>query len=325
MNHFPVSQSIISEIHLSEFLIDTYNFGKNTSCRLIKTWVNDTYLLNDNSKKFIFRIYRLNWRSENEIAEELRFINLLKEKNISVSFPIFDKNQNYIQSVNAPEGKRFGVLFSYADGKKQLNLSSDFHFKIGKMMGQIHQNAEGIHLERVTYSSRILLFDSFNQIKKILNSESPEFDFLEKTQTQISDFFKALNHPKIRKGAVHLDLWADNLNIDHNNKITLFDFDFCGNGFLVLDIAFHIVMLFLFEPDQKVFEEKLKHFHDGYESILVISEEEKSMIPACGTALLFYYLGFQTERFSAVFINEIYVKGFINSRIKRWIYHNLKL
>ena len=118
MNHFPVSNSIISEIHLADFLIDTYNFEKNTSCQLIKTWVNDTYLVEVSSEKFIFRIYRLDWRSENEIAEELRLINLLKEKNISISFPILDKKDNFIQSINAPEGKRFGVLFSFADGEK---------------------------------------------------------------------------------------------------------------------------------------------------------------------------------------------------------------
>ena len=99
-------------------------------------------------------------------------------------------------------------------------------------------------------------------------------DFLKETQIQLSNIFKEINPEKIRKGAVHLDLWADNLNIDSNNKITLFDFDFCGNGFLSLDIAFHVMMLFLFEPDQEKLEKKTRKFHEGYESVLVISEEE---------------------------------------------------
>ena len=249
MNHFPVSNSIISEIHLGDFLIDTYNFEKNTSCQLIKTWVNDTYLVEVSSEKFIFRIYRLDWRSENEIAEELRLINLLKEKNISISFPILDKKDNFIQSINAPEGKRFGVLFSFAEGEKQLNLSPDLHFEIGKMMGEIHKTSEGLLLDRVTYTSQVLLFDSLKNIENVLGNDSTEFGFLKQTQTQLSTIFKEINPGKIRKGAVHLDLWADNLNIDSNNKITLFDFDFCGNGYLALDIRFHVMMLFLFEPN----------------------------------------------------------------------------
>ena len=325
MNHFPVSNSIISASHLGDFLKAKYGFGKNTTCQLIKTWVNDTYLIEEGSDKYIFRIYRLNWRTKKEIEEELRFINFLKEKNISVSFPILDQSKNYIQSFEAPEGKRFGVLFSFAEGEKQLNILPEFHFDIGKMMGQIHQLSEGLHLERITYSPQILLFDSFKKIGKCLASNSTEFDFLEKTQQQLSSSFAEIKQGEIRFGAVHLDLWADNLNIDHNNNITLFDFDFCGNGFLALDLAYHMTMLFLFEPDQEKLMEKLQQFYQGYESVLVISEEEKKVIPTFGTALLFFYLGFQCERFSAIFVNEIYVKGFINSRIKRWMEFNPSL
>ena len=325
MNQFPVSNSIIAASHLGDFLKVKYDFGKNASCQLIKNWVNDTYLIKENSDKYIFRIYRLNWRTEIEIEEELKWINLLKENDISVSFPILDQDKNYIQPIQAPEGKRFGVLFSFAEGEKQLNVLPEFHFDIGKMMGQIHQVSEGLHLKRITYSPQVLLFDSLKRIAKCLASTSPEFDFLEKTQQQLSSFFTEIKLGEIRSGAVHLDIWADNLNIDHNNNITLFDFDFCGNGFLAFDIAYHITMLFLFEPDQDKMKEKLLQFYQGYESVLVISEEEKKVIPAFGTALLFFYLGFQCERFSAIFVNEIYVKGFINSRIKRWIEFNQTL
>ncbi|MEO6901714.1 MAG: phosphotransferase [Bacteroidia bacterium] len=45
----------------------------------------------------------------------------------------------------------------------------------------------------------------------------------------------------LRKDIVHLDIWFDNLNISNNKKIALFDFDFCGNGWLCLDIAYYIL------------------------------------------------------------------------------------
>lgn len=322
MKYCSISQSIIDESYLGSFLLEQYQLRTNASCQLIKTWVNDTYLLESNLKKYIFRIYRLNWRTKKEIDEELRWINLLKEKNISVSFPILDLDKNYIQYINAPEGKRYGVLFSFAEGEKQLQISPKFHYDIGKMMAKIHQVSEGQHLERIHYSPQVLIFDSFDKIKKQIASNSQEFDFLVKTQQQLSIFFNEIKKEKMRSGAVHLDIWADNLNIDNNNNITLFDFDFCGNGFLVLDIAYHVAMLFLFESDLDKMNEKLQKFYQGYESILVISEEEKKAIPAFGTSLLLFYLGFQCERFSAVFVNKIYVKGFINSRIKRWIEYN---
>ncbi|MFK7774288.1 MAG: phosphotransferase [Saprospiraceae bacterium] len=322
MNHFPVTNAIIDPLPLGGFLKSHYSLGKNATCQLIKTWVNDTYLVVDNSDQYIFRIYRLNWRTKKEIEEELKWIILLKEKNISVSFPILDQAKNYIQTIDAPEGKRFGALFSFAEGDKNLNLSPELHFKIGKMMAQIHQVSENLPLERTTYTSQVLLFDSLKKIEKFLAPNSSEFDFLKNTQQQLSSFFAEKSIEKIRSGAVHLDLWADNLNIDDNDNITLFDFDFCGNGFLALDIAFHVTMLFIFEPDQEKMKEKLQEFYLGYESVLVISEEERKAIPAFGTALLFFYLGFQCERFSTIFVNKIYVKGFINSRIKRWVEFN---
>ncbi len=322
MNHFPVSKSIISETHLGDYLNDRYDLGKNTSCQLIKTWVNDTYLVSNNLEKFIFRLYRLDWRTKKEIEEELRFINLLKGKKLSVSFPIKDKNENFLHEFMAPEGKRFGVLFSFAEGEKQLTISPELHFEIGKMMGQIHQNSKDLDLKRVKYSSQILISDSLKKIEILLGSDTPEFRFLKNTQTKLSTIFNAINSAEFRYGAVHLDLWADNLNIDNNNNITLFDFDFCGNGYLVLDIAYHVMMLFLFEPDQEKMKEKVDQFYQGYESILLISEDEKKLIPAFGTALLFFYLGFQCEKFAAVFVNKIYVKGFINARIKHWIDYN---
>ncbi|CAH0994710.1 Homoserine kinase [Emticicia aquatica] len=321
MSHFPVISSNLSTVHLASFLKEKYCFSGNTQCNLLKTGINHTYLVQSGVEKFIFRVYSLNWRTEVEILEEIRLLNTLKAQEISISHPIFDKNKNYIQSINAPEGERLGLMFSFAKGEKLLNFSEETHFKVGQLMAQIHQITLQFNLERVQYSPQILLIDSLNYIENFLPNDSEEMDFMKKTQQYLIDEFSKIDVNLVRKGAVHLDIWFDNLNITKDNKITIFDFDFCGNGLLCMDIAYYILQLNSTEKDEAVCQSKIKNFLNGYESITKITDEEKRIIPMLGVSLYFFYLGIQCQRFdnwSNTFLNETYLKRFINLLVKRY-------
>jgi Ser/Thr protein kinase RdoA (MazF antagonist) len=321
MAHFPVISSNLSPTHLALFLQEKYNFGKNTNAFLLKAGINHTYLIKDENKKFIFRIYSLNWRTKTEILEEIRLLNLLKKHNIAISYPIFDKKDNYIQICNAPEGERFAVMFSFAEGEKLFNFSEETHFKIGELMAQIHQITQNLNLERVHYSPQILLVDSLNQLEKFLPSDTEEMAFMQKTQQFLLNEFSTADMTKIRNGVVHLDIWFDNLNVAKDNKITIFDFDFCGNGWLCLDIAYYILQIHSIEKDEAIYKSKTESFLAGYESITPISEEEKRIFPMLGVSIYFFYLGIQCQRFdnwSNTFLNEIYLKRFINLLVKRY-------
>ena len=131
MEKFPVISSILSADHLGLFVQTRYGLTNNVSCKLLKTGINHSYLVWNKKSKFILRLYSLNWRSDLEISEEVRLLNLLSEINISVSYPIKDVDGNYIQHLEAPEGTRQAVLFSFAEGDKLLNFSEDPHFKVG--------------------------------------------------------------------------------------------------------------------------------------------------------------------------------------------------
>jgi len=163
---FPVTNSTLSAIHLGAFLQSKYNLDSNASCRLLKTGINDSYLITNNAIKYVFRVYSLNWRSEKEIEEEIRLLNLLKENGMPVSYPITDADGSYIQEFAAPEGRRYGVMFSFAKGEKLLNIPADVHFKIGQIMAKIHRLTANLKLERAEYSPKVILIDSFDQLKK---------------------------------------------------------------------------------------------------------------------------------------------------------------
>src|SRR5690349_5500904 len=102
MAHFSVTSSILSTADLATFVSEQYSLLPNTTCKLLKTGINHTYLIRSDSSTFILRVYSYNWRTKEEITEELNLLTLLKQHGISVSYPVADHTGNFIQKVNAP-------------------------------------------------------------------------------------------------------------------------------------------------------------------------------------------------------------------------------
>lgn len=325
MNHFPVITSTLSEEHLALFLQAKYQLSMHTSCRLLKTGINHVYLVSDGEYKSVFRVYSLNWRSSQEISEEIRLLNLLKDNHLPVSYPIADIQENYIQTLNAPEGDRYGVMFSYAKGEKTLNFSSDLHEKIGEIMARFHQLTHNLQLERVTYSPEKLLIESPRHFFGFLPDDTLEVAFIRYAQQYLLKQLKKVDKTQVRKGVVHLDIWFDNMNIADDKEVTIFDFDFCGNGWLCYDIAYYILQIHSTETDENEYKRKAESFLKGYESVTPISDEERRILPMLAECVYLFYLGVQCQRFnnwSNTFINEVYLKRFINLRMKRWFDYN---
>lgn len=322
MTHFPVTNSNLSAIHLALFLQEKYSFSNDTKCQLIKAGINDTYLVTDNLERFVFRVYSLNWRTRTEIEEEIKLLSELRKNNILVSYPLPDKGDNFIQILNAPEGDRFAVLFSFAKGNKMHIISKETHFEIGQIMARIHKITDNLELNRIHYTPEIILIDSLKKVSDFLPADTEEMDFMVSAQKYLLNEFQNADIAKIRQGIVHLDIWFDNLNITEENEVTIFDFDFCGNSWLCLDIAYYILQLHNIEKyEAKEYQPKVDSFIKGYESITPMSDEERRLIPMLGVSLYFFYLGVQCQRYdnwSNSFLSENYLKRFINGLVKRY-------
>jgi Ser/Thr protein kinase RdoA (MazF antagonist) len=321
MNHFPVTSSHLSASHLAPFLQLQYNMAPGVECRLIKSGINDTYLLTTPAGKYVFRVYSLHWRTPTEISEELRLLQLLKNQELPVSWPVPDKNGGYMQTFNAPEGERFGVLFTYANGHKLPVYASDIHFKTGAVMARMHQVTQHQSLNRITYNATNLLEDSLLSIRSFLAADTPEMAFLLQAQQYLLKELREADTTAIRQGVVHMDIWFDNMNISTDGDITIFDFDFCGNGWQCLDIAYYILQLHSVIREMPECQVNIDAFLDGYTSVMPISAEEKRLLPALGVCMYFFYLGIQCKRYynwSNSFLNEAYLKRFITVLMKRY-------
>lgn len=320
MTIFPVIASTISEKELGEFAKEKYGLNKNYDCKLFRTGMNHTYFLSDYETKYALRVYSHNWRTKSEITEEIKLLKLLSENSLSVSFPIQDKNGEFIQEINAPEGIRYVVLFSFAKGEKIRFTDRETCFLIGTLMAKIHNLTSNKTIDRISYDKESLLELPYEHLKQLFPEKLPEMEFIK----NIGDFFYKTDFENIQNGIVHMDIWYDNMAVTNEKEITFYDFDFCGNGAQILDVGYFCKHLFHIETDKKEYEIKMKYFLDGYQSIRLISNNELKLIPKAGLAVFVFYLGVQAQRFdwSNIFLSENYLKMFYIGRLKSWIEYN---
>ena len=294
---FSTINSTLSPNELGKLIQQKYGLSDKTECNIVRLAMNHLYIVHDDENKYVFRVYTHNWRTKLEIEEELRLLIHLKETDRQVSFPIADKSNQYIQQIEAAEGTRFGVLFSYAKGTKTAKFSQQTSFLIGQALAKVHQSTENFKLQRISYNSQNLLENSVLITKEFYRKNTAEIEFLEKISVFLTEKIENIDKQKIRYGSVHLDVWFDNLHIDDEEGITFFDFDY---------------------------QIKANSFLKGYETVIELSSEEKKLLPFACLAIMTYYISVQCDRFdywTNIFLNEDHLKRMIGN-LKRWIAYN---
>ncbi|MDV2448642.1 aminoglycoside phosphotransferase [Elizabethkingia anophelis] len=321
---FPAINSTLSPNELGKLIQQKYGLSDKTECSIFRIAMNHLYIVYDGENKYVFRVYTHNWRTKLEIEEELKLLLHLKETDGQVAFPLADQSNQYIQEIEAPEGTRFGVLFSYAKGTKTARFSTQTSFLIGQALAKVHQSTDNFELARISYNTQNLLDNPILRIKKFFNKNNSEVIFLEKLSAFLTLKIQNIDKPKMRYGSVHLDVWFDNLHIDNEKEITFFDFDFCGNGYLCFDISYFLFQLLATNLNEAEYQEKAESFLKGYETVTVIGSEEKRFLPYACLAIMVYYISVQCDRFeywTNIFVNEDHLKRMVGN-LKRWISYN---
>lgn len=317
---FDAIYTILNPNSLAVWASNLYFKSEDVQCQILKTGINHTYLLKTGPEKYVLRVYVKDWRSKGEINEELRFLLNLKKEGINVSYPITNAQNELINELNAPEGVRFAVLFSFAEGDKIRSLGKGHCNTIGKTMASLHLSSLDLSLKRVTYNHSELCEKPILHLQEFFDKEHEGILTLKKIESYLCPYFNSGDVLKCQIGAIHMDIWYDNMNIDFNGKVTLFDFDFCGNGPLVLDVAYFLTQLFHSESDKDIYLQKANVFIKGYESVRPLKQQEKDMIAQSGIAVWVFYLGVQASRFddwSNLFFTANYLKHFVGL-IQNW-------
>lgn len=235
---FPIIYSTLSVEHLKEWISPHYDFGESVDLIFYCRGVSDTYLLSTPTRQFALKVYRTNWRTQPAILEELAAIRHLASRGVEVAMPVPRNDGQWITNIPAPEGPRKAMLFHWAAGRAPLYGNPEHARRYGDLVGRLHAAGEDLWLSdaRPRLDADYLLEVPLTRIRTRLKrwpGIARDLDALaERTRVRIAEVF-----PKLTDwGFCHGDIWANNARID-GDQLVLFDFDLCGYGSALFDIA----------------------------------------------------------------------------------------
>lgn len=323
---FPTQYSTLSAIALNEHLQKRYNLN-HTQCKLLIRNVSDTYVLENTSSKYIFKIYRDAHRKIDEIKGEVELLLLLHEQGAKVSYPIADRDGQTLQQFEAAEGIRYGVLFTWAQGEVVYAMTNEQLNLLGKEMALVHNISSNIKLNyyRKPYTAETTILQPLKTFEPAFAELLEDYSYLKTTGEAVIKRMNNYRPVDFSYGYCHYDFLPKNFHFLEEENITFFDFDFAGEGLLANDITSFLIHYFLEVTYGKItFEEgslAFKTFLDSYRTIRNVTKEEIQAIPDLGFAFWVFYLNFQYENYDD-WSNAFFGPKFIKDRIaliKKWM------
>jgi Ser/Thr protein kinase RdoA (MazF antagonist) len=325
-NIFPAQYSTLSAAALKTHLTEAYRLDPSTTCSLLIRNVSDTYILENDSQKYIFKIYRDAHRKRNEIEGEVELLNILKATGNSVSYPITDVFGKQIQQFNAIEGLRNGILFSYAEGKVILELENEQLIQLGHDIAKLHQTASSIKLNhpRPVFNFETTLFEPLRDLKPHFTEMQEEFEYLTSIADKVVKKFEEFDTATFSYGYCHYDFFPKNFHFDEKGKITFFDFDFAGEGYLINDLMTFLNHYFFHQLNKLISKEQAEKdfgtFLKAYQETRSLSDDELKAIPYLGITFHIFFLKFFYDNYddwSNIFLTPRYTKHRVGL-IKKW-------
>lgn len=295
---FPASYSTLFPEALAILLSDKYATGSVT-CRFLVRGVGDTYLITTTDNRYILRVYRTTHRNLPQIQEEVKVLLALKQAGVSVSWPVTDKAGEAIQIINAAEGERYAVLFSYAPGNNARELSEQQLRLFGREMARVHNITATLPNDgnRWTFDNETTLLRPLQVLAPVFKEDPEGYAWLKEAVNQTADYLSQLPADRFTKGYCHYDFLPKNFHFD-GDKITFFDFDFMGYGWLVNDIASfwqHLTIeVYTGRLTRATADESWLIFLAAYREQRPIDEQELVAIPYLALGFWLFYMSFHT-------------------------------
>ncbi|MEP6610252.1 MAG: phosphotransferase [Mucilaginibacter sp.] len=325
MDIFPAQYSTLSATALNNFISERYGFV-DTTCRLLIRNVSDTYLIETSADKYILKIYRDAHRKLDEIKGEVELLTVLAEKGAKVSYPINDLSGDKIQTFNAIEGTRYGVVFTYAQGKVVNDLDDAQLALLGREMAVVHNITADIALNynRIKFNAETTISQPVKTIKPAFAELPDEYEYLTNTSEKVIARLNQIDYSNFSYGYCHYDFLPKNFHFD-GNEITFFDFDFAGKGYLANDITVLYIHYFLEATYGKISRQETDRafgvFVENYRAVRPLHDDELKAIQCLGFGFWMFYLGFQYDNFddwSSIFFGPKFLKDRV-ALIKKWM------
>lgn len=319
MSLFPVTYSLLSKQAVGLHIQHHYEIGSVVKIQYFLRGMNDTYEVETDVDKYIFRIYRADRRSRSDIDFELELLQFLGANGISVSEPIPGKDGVYLRGFNVMEGTRYGVLFQYAEGHERPIQAAADSYIFGESIGHMHKAAE--HFEsrhaREQLDLEFLIDRPLSIIRPYMEHRLMDYNYLGELAAELKTRILELEIKGLDWGVCHGDLHGNtNAAFTKDGKLTHYDFDLCGYGWRAYDIAeFRLAREIHSEHDPKEVEGLWDAFLRGYGSVRSLSENDLAAVPVFVAIRQLWLFGlcFQDSEFAGI---ADFDESFIDSKMQ---------
>lgn len=279
MGVFPAIYSTLSPQALIDGVISEYEIGVIEGCVFWNRGLSDIYLIETNQQSYILKVSHHHWRSRADIQFELEFLDFLHHQGIPVAHPLKTNAQELLVTIHAVEGDRYAALFPCAPGavpQGDLNLTQSTI--LGQTLSQIHLASLQFHSDtpRQPLDLEYLLDNSWEIIRPYLCQQQSNLSFVEGAIAKIKQQLSCLEQISPFWGVCWGDPHSGNVHFTEDNQITLFDFDQCGYGWRIFDVAKFLQVSLNAGINRQVRDA----FLAGYQKVQILTQQEISSLQA---------------------------------------------
>lgn len=234
----PIIYSTLSVEYIKRLVARQYDLGDALECVFFCRGVSDTYLLVTPERKFALKVYRSSWRTTEAILGEIAALRHVGGKGIDVALPVPRRDGSWIADIRAPEGLRRAVLFHWADGRAPKYTEAGHARQYGSLVARLHCAGEDLPASSARREMDIAyLFTNPMQRIRSHVKHLPQVAMGLEALAERTEAHLRRAAARVRDwGFCHGDVWTNNARLD-GNRLVLFDFDFCGPGWRLFDLA----------------------------------------------------------------------------------------
>lgn len=300
----PLTKSDMDHIARSYILGDVESFDG-----VADGSVNTIYYLNTAKGEFFLRLEEI--KPEKVLAQEVKFLRFLAEKNLGVAIPLMVPLHGRTDFILNYQGKSL-LMFKRVAGRSLLfpEFGPKHLAQIGTWLGKFHVAAQGFSQEipnRFDLPGLQALFDQARPIllQKEDGALAPFVLGLEEEFAFQKSNFKLWE--QLPWGVTHGDVFPDNLMFEGDTLASVLDFDSAATTPIIFDLAtaFHALAF----KGQTFLIDRCQTFLAAYEAARPLDSAEKSLF---NLIMRFSALRFTMTRIKDFYLREAGESGLID-------------
>lgn len=297
----PAAHSLLDPAALLAAIAPIYGLAGAQSCILLRHGWNDTYLLRTHTDRCICRVYGAHWHTLPEIQYELDLLLHLQRHSVGVAAPLLTAEGQLYTEVRALEGSRVVALFAHAPGRvpgpNPLGNAMQVA-QFGRSLGHLHRVAATFAgaASRAPRDLPHLVDLPLSQIEPYLAHRPADWKLLVETAETVRAALGDEVVAALPWSVVHGDPSSGNAAITDDLQVTWFDFDLCGPGWPLADVASLYASIALSDRDPAERERIWHGFLDGYQTHRPLTGQELAALSLLDVANHFYFIALNLRK-----------------------------